>query len=50
VTPGLLPRADAILSGSEVRAYERFSGWAAGGCFPDRACPSREKVQRAGLR
>jgi hypothetical protein len=50
VTPGLLPHADAILSGSEVRAYEHFSDWAAGGCFPDRACPSREKVQRADLR
>jgi hypothetical protein len=50
LTPGLLPRADAILRGSEVRAYEHFSDWVAGGCFPDRACPSREKIQSAELR
>src|SRR5262249_42871670 len=50
VTPGLLPRAEAILGGSEVRDYEHFSDWVAGGCFPDRACPSRDPIQRADLR
>jgi hypothetical protein len=50
VTPGVQPRADAIVQGSEIRAYEHFSDWVAAGCFPDRACPSRDPVQRADVR
>jgi hypothetical protein len=50
LTPGLQPRADAILRESEVRAYEHFSDWVAGGCYPDRACPSRDPIQRADLK
>ena len=50
VTPGLQPRADAILQGAHIRAYEHFSDWVAGGCYPDVACPSRATVQRAGLK
>jgi len=40
VTPGLRAQADWLLSASEVRGYGSFGDWLAGGCFPERECPS----------
>jgi hypothetical protein len=42
VTPGLVPRADALLAASTVKSYESFREWVRDRCFPDDACPARE--------
>jgi hypothetical protein len=42
VTPGVRAQSDELLRASEVRSYADFKAWAADGCFPETACPTRD--------